>query len=165
MAVLDIVIYPDERLHATAEAVAEVEASTRRLVDDMAQTMYAASGMGLAANQVGVLKRVVVIDTGYLRGDTELLVLVNPEIVARAGTVISEEGCLSLPGVRGDVERHARVNVRGLDRDGHPFALEAQGLLSMALQHEIDHLNGVLIIDRTGPAQNVDNPQVTTTRQ
>jgi peptide deformylase len=147
VAILEIVIYPDERLRAKAKPVAEVDEKIRRLVDDMAETMYAAPGVGLAANQVGVLKRVAVIDTDYSEGEPNLIVVVNPEIVEKRGEITWEEGCLSFPDIREDVLRAERVRVRALNREGKPFELEAQGFLAIALQHEIDHLDGVLLVD------------------
>lgn len=116
----------------------------RRLIEDMKETMYAAPGVGLAANQVGVLERIIVADPG----DERCLVLVNPEIVASEGTDVDVEGCLSIPGVTGYVERALRIRVRGLDERGKPLELDAEGFLARIVQHEIDHLDGVLFIDR-----------------
>jgi peptide deformylase len=110
--------------------------------------MYAAPGVGLAANQVGVLKRIAVVDVSHPDGEPDLLVLVNPEIVARDGQIDWEEGCLSFPGIQVDVNRSARVRVKALNRDGEPFELEAEDLLAVALQHEIDHLDGVTLHDK-----------------
>jgi peptide deformylase len=148
MAIMEIVKYPDKRLHTPAERVQEVDRDIRRLIDDMAETMYFASGVGLAANQVGVFKRVAVIDVSYPQGESNLIVLVNPDIIEKTGATYSEEGCLSFPGVRVDIERASHIKIRALNRDGDVFELNTDGLLSTALQHEIDHLNGVLIIDR-----------------
>jgi len=145
--ILDIIKYPDERLRAHAEPVSVVDEEIRKLVDDMAETMYAAPGIGLAANQVGVLKRIVVIDVDYPDSSPDLLVLINPEIVERQGKICWEEGCLSFPDVREDVERAERIKFRALDRDGRVFEKEAEGLLAVAVQHELDHLDGVLLID------------------
>lgn len=147
MATLEIVTYPDEVLKTKALPVAEVDDEIRKLVDDMAETMYAAPGVGLAANQVGVLKRVVVIDVEYTDGAPHLITLINPEIVERVGMCTSEEGCLSLPGVTEEVERAEKVTVRALDRDGNPFEMTAEGFLAAAVQHETDHLEGVVLID------------------
>ena len=147
MSALEIVTYPDKRLRAKAETVVEVDEEICQLVDDMAETMYAASGIGLASNQVGVLKRVAVVDIGYLQGRSNLIVLINPEILEQNGEISTEEGCLSFPGISEEIGRAARVKVRALDRDGHPFELETKDLLSVTLQHEIDHLDGILIID------------------
>jgi peptide deformylase len=145
MAALDILRYPDPRLYQKAEAVAEVDESIRALVRDMADTMYAAPGMGLAATQVSVHKRVVVIDTSETRD--HLLVLINPEIVSREGVQYCEEGCLSVPGIYEAVERAARVTVRALGVDGKPFTLTAEKLLAVCIQHELDHLEGKVFVD------------------
>jgi peptide deformylase len=145
MASLTILRYPDPRLYKKAAAVTEVNAEIRELVHDMAQTMYAAPGIGLAATQVDVHKRIVVIDTS----DTHdrLLVLINPEIIAREGVQFCEEGCLSLPGIYEAVERSEQITVRALDRDGKPFTLEADKLLAVCIQHEMDHLEGKVFVD------------------
>lgn len=145
MALLDILHYPDARLHTVAKPVKEVDARIRKLVDDMAQTMYAAPGIGLAATQVNVHERVVVIDISETHD--ALRVFINPEIVASSGTEESEEGCLSVPGVFDKVRRAERVTVRALDRDGKPFELEADGLLAVCIQHELDHLKGKVFVD------------------
>jgi peptide deformylase len=145
MAVLSILRYPDPRLHRIAEPVREVDARIRQLVHDMAETMYAAPGIGLAATQVDVHLRVIVIDVSEARD--ELRVFINPEIVqASAESKVYEEGCLSVPGVYDEVERPDRVTVRALDVDGAPFTLEAEGLLAVCVQHEIDHLNGRVFV-------------------
>jgi peptide deformylase len=148
MAVLDILVYPAEPLKKKALPVTEVDDEVRQLIDDMAETMYAAPGVGLAANQVGRLLRVAVIDVSHPDGEPNLLVLVNPEIVARDGQLSWEEGCLSFPGIHVDVDRSAWVRVRALDRDGQPFEIEAEDLLAVALQHETDHLDGVTLHDK-----------------
>ena len=145
MAKLDILHYPDARLHTIAKPVAAVDARIRKLVDDMAETMYAAPGIGLAATQVNVHERVVVIDISETHDD--LLVLINPEIIAQSGTEESEEGCLSVPGIYDRVKRAERVTVRALDRAGKPFELEADGLLAVCVQHEMDHLMGKVFVD------------------
>lgn len=145
MALLDILHYPDARLHTVAKPVKEVDARIRKLVDDMAETMYAAPGIGLAATQVNVHERVVVIDISETHD--ALRVFINPEIVASSGTEESEEGCLSVPGVFDKVRRAERVTVRALDRDGKPFELEADGLLAVCIQHELDHLKGKVFVD------------------
>jgi peptide deformylase len=145
MTVLDILRYPDARLHKVAQPVAEVDGDIRRLVDDMAETMYAAPGIGLAATQVDVHLRVVVIDVSEARDD--LKVFINPEILAASEeSKVYEEGCLSVPGVYDEVERPDRVTVRALDRDGNPYTVEADGVLAVCLQHEIDHLNGKVFV-------------------
>lgn len=148
MALLPIVKYPDPRLKQRALPVEVVDDEVRRLVDDMAETMYAAPGVGLAANQVGVLRRVFVIDISSEDEPSELRVFINPELVETTGTQVWEEGCLSFPGVTEEIRRAERVLVRALDRDGKPFELEAHGLLAVAIQHETDHLNGVVMLDK-----------------
>jgi peptide deformylase len=145
MAALDILRYPDPRLYKKAEPVADVDDSLRALVHDMAQTMYAAPGMGLAATQVNVHKRVVVIDASETRD--RLLVLINPEIISREGAQFCEEGCLSVPGIYEAVERSERVTVRALGIDGQPFTLTAEGMLAVCIQHELDHLEGKVFVD------------------
>ncbi|WP_310448201.1 peptide deformylase [Thiobacillus sp.] len=145
MAKLEILHYPDARLHTIAKPVAAVDARIRKLVDDMAETMYAAPGIGLAATQVNVHERVVVIDISETHDD--LLVLINPEIIAQSGTEESEEGCLSVPGIYDRVKRAERVTVRALDRAGKPFELEADGLLAVCIQHEMDHLVGKVFVE------------------
>jgi len=151
----EIRIYPDPVLKERAEEVEDFGPSLWELVDDMFDTMYKRGGVGLAANQVGVLKRVVVIDldSGKEGQGKNQLVLVNPEIVSAQGEVVAEEGCLSLPGLYKKVKRAERVVVRAKDREGKEFTLEAEGLLSRAIQHEVDHLNGILFIDRLSPLQ------------
>jgi peptide deformylase len=145
MARLDILHYPDVRLHTVAKAVEAVDERIRKLVDDMAETMYAAPGIGLAATQVNVHERVVVIDLSETHD--QLRVFINPEIVAQSGREESEEGCLSVPGVFDKVTRAERVTVRALNRDGKPFELEADGLLAVCIQHEMDHLMGKVFVD------------------
>jgi peptide deformylase len=145
MKVLDILRYPDPRLYTRAEPVAEVDESIRALVRDMAATMYAAPGVGLAATQVDVHKRVIVIDASETRD--QLLVLINPEIVSSEGFQYREEGCLSVPGIYEAVERAERVTVRALDVDGKAFTLTADELLALCIQHEMDHLDGKVFVD------------------
>lgn len=145
MARLDILHYPDARLHTVAKPVQAVDARIRQLVDDMAETMYAAPGIGLAATQVNVHERVIVIDITETRDD--LRVFINPEIVSQSGRVEGEEGCLSVPGVFDRVTRSEHVTVRALDRDGKPFELQADGLLAICIQHEMDHLLGKVFVD------------------
>ncbi len=145
MARLDILHYPDARLHTIAKPVALVDARIRKLVDDMAETMYAAPGIGLAATQVNVHERVIVIDIS--ESHDQLRVFINPEIIAQSGREESEEGCLSVPGVFDKVERAEQVTVRALDRDGKPFELKADGLLAVCIQHEMDHLMGKVFVD------------------
>lgn len=145
MAILGILHYPDERLHTIAQPVAEVNAEIRRLVDDMAETMYAAPGIGLAATQVNVHRQVIVIDTSEEKN--RLLVLINPRIVASSGVKDYEEGCLSVPGIYEKVRRPDRITVEAQDRDGKPFSLDADGLLAVCIQHEMDHLNGKVFVE------------------
>jgi peptide deformylase len=146
MALLPILRYPDPRLHTVAKPVRQVDERIRRLVDDMLETMYAADGVGLAATQVDVHERVIVIDTSEAR-DTPR-VLINPEILERSEErVLGDEGCLSVPQVYDKVERHARVRVRALGRDGEPFEFDADGLLAVCVQHEMDHLMGKVFVE------------------
>ena len=145
MARLDILYYPDARLHTVAKPVEAVDARIRTLVDDMAETMYAANGIGLAATQVNVHERVIVIDLSDTR--RELRVFINPELIAKSGQVEGEEGCLSVPGIYDRVTRAERVTVRALDRDGKTFELEADGLLAICIQHEMDHLLGKVFVE------------------
>ena len=142
---LEILRFPDPRLNTVAKPVSQVDESIRRLVDDMAQTMYDAPGVGLAATQVNVHKQVIVIDVSESRDD--LLVLINPEITARSGTQSYEEGCLSVPGVFDVVERAEAITVRALDRNGKRFSFEASGFLAVCVQHEMDHLKGKVFVE------------------
>ena len=144
MPVLTILRYPDPRLYRKAEPVAAVDDGIRALVRDMAETMYAAPGIGLAATQVDVHKRVITIDTSETRD--QLLVLVNPEIVSHDGEQVYEEGCLSVPGVYEPVERAASIRVRAQDAEGQPFELDAGELLAVCIQHEMDHLEGKVFV-------------------
>ena len=145
MALLPILRFPDPRLHTRAVPVAEVNDGIRKLVADMAETMYEAPGIGLAATQVDVHKRVVVIDVS--EDKSGLMVFINPEIVERDGEQVCEEGCLSVPGIYEKVTRAEHVRVRALDADGKPFELEADGLLAVCIQHEIDHLDGKVFVE------------------
>ena len=150
MARLPILRYPDPRLYTVARPVAEVDERIRRLVDDMLETMYEAEGVGLAATQVDVHERVIVIDTADARGSP--IVLVNPELIVRSDEMIlGDEGCLSVPEVYDKVPRHARVRVRALDRSGESREFDAEGLLSVAVQHEMDHLLGKVFVDYLSP--------------
>ncbi len=149
MALLDILTVPDSRLRKVARPVTEVDDATRALVDDMFDTMYNAPGIGLAATQVNVHKRVVVMDLSEDKSDA--IVLINPELVAREGEKVMQEGCLSIPGIFEDITRAASVTVKALDRDGKPFEREADGLLAACIQHEIDHLDGKLFLDYLSP--------------
>lgn len=145
MALLDILHYPDSRLRNVAKPVAEVNDEVRKLIDDMLETMYAAPGIGLAAIQVNVPKRVVVIDVSDEGNDP--IALVNPEILEKDGVETMQEGCLSVPGFYENVQRAERIRVRYLDRDGNAVEREADGLLAVCIQHEIDHLDGKLFVD------------------
>jgi peptide deformylase len=145
MALLSILRYPDERLHTLAVPVESVNGEIRRLVEDMAQTMYAAPGVGLAATQVDVHKQVIVIDISETRD--QLLVLINPTILETRGVSDFEEGCLSVPGIFEKIERAEWIKLRALDRVGQSFELEANGLLSVCIQHEMDHLQGKVFVE------------------
>ncbi len=146
MARLPILRYPDPRLHTVARPVAVVDDRIRRLVDDMLETMYGSDGVGLAATQVDVHERVIVMDTSEQHDHP--LVLINPEIVKRSDEMaVHEEGCLSVPQIYDKVERHARVTVRALDRDGTSFDYDAEGLAAVCVQHEMDHLMGKVFVE------------------
>jgi peptide deformylase len=154
MALREIRTYPDPVLRKKTSRVERIDSALDRLIRDMVETMHAAPGVGLAANQVGVPLQLAVIDLSS-REDKEqrhpLLVIINPEILVMEGSVIEEEGCLSIPDYAEKVNRAARVKVRAQDRTGKQFELEAEGLMAKALQHEIDHLNGLLFVDRLSP--------------
>ena len=143
-----ILKYGDEGLHLPARPVTEITADTQALIDDMIETMYAAPGVGLAAPQVGVSQRILVIDLSVGRASGDLVVMMNPVLIERDGTQLEEEGCLSLPGFNATVMRPARVVCRGLNRDGKEQKVEGTALLARALQHECDHLDGTLFVDR-----------------
>lgn len=145
MAILSILHFPDPRLTTRAQPVEQVDDGVRRLVADMFETMYSAPGIGLAATQVDVHRRVIVIDVSEEKNEPR--VFINPEILSRDGVEEMEEGCLSVPGIYEKVRRAEHVKVRALDRDGQPFELEADGLLAVCIQHEIDHLEGKLFVD------------------
>lgn len=144
----EILLYPDPFLARKAVPVGAVDDRIRVLIRDMFETMYAAEGVGLAATQVGVGKRVVVLDVSPVDETIPPMAVVNPEIVSRKGSVMGVEGCLSVPGVQGEVCRAETVEVRGMDEQGNPLRIRAAGILSRALQHEIDHLDGILFIER-----------------
>jgi len=146
--VLPIVKYPDPVLQRPAQPVTEFNEDLRKLAEDMFESMYAAEGIGLAAPQVGVSKRITVIDLSFKKVPEDRLILVNPEIILREGKQLEEEGCLSLPEIRAKVSRAARVVVRAQDVDGNWFEKDASTLLSRCIQHEIDHLDGILFIFR-----------------
>ncbi len=145
MALLPILRYPDSRLHTVAAPVARVDDEIRKLVADMAETMYEAPGIGLAATQVDVHKRIVVIDVS--EDKSGLMALINPEILERSGEQVCEEGCLSVPGIYEKVSRAERVKVRALNENGESFEFEADGLLVVCVQHEIDHLDGKVFVE------------------
>ncbi|RTL58207.1 MAG: peptide deformylase [Rhodocyclaceae bacterium] len=144
MALLPILRYPDPRLHTIATPVAEVDDAIRQLAADMAETMYEAPGIGLAATQVNVHQRLIVIDVSEERNS--LLTLINPELLSSAGACEGEEGCLSVPGIYETVKRAERVKIRALGLDGKPFEMEADGLLAVCIQHEMDHLMGKVFV-------------------
>lgn len=145
MALLDILHYPDPRLRTKAKPVAEVDDRIRELIDNMLETMYAAPGIGLAAIQVNVPERVLVVDVSD--DNSEPLALINPEILEKDGVETMQEGCLSVPGFYEEVQRADHIKFRALGRDGKPFEMEANGLLAVCIQHEIDHLDGKLFVD------------------
>lgn len=145
MSLLTILEYPDPRLRTKAVPVESVDDDLRRLVDDMLETMYAAPGIGLAATQVDVHKRVLVLDISDTKD--EPYCFINPEILERNGVMVGEEGCLSVPGITDSVERAEQIRVRALDRNGQSFEIDAEGLLAICIQHEIDHLEGKLFVD------------------
>lgn len=145
MALLNIIHYPDQRLHTVAQPVQQVDDTIRKLVTDMAQTMYAAPGIGLAATQVDVHQQVIVIDISETRDD--LRVFINPKLLKAEGSAVHEEGCLSVPGIYDKVTRAERITVEALDADGASFTLDADGLLAVCIQHEMDHLKGKVFVE------------------
>lgn len=145
MALLPILHYPDPRLHKVAAKVSQVDHEIRKLINNMAETMYAAPGIGLAATQVDVHKRIIVIDISETRD--QLRVFINPELLETSGEADHEEGCLSVPGVFEKVRRAASIKIRALDRDGKPYTLEAQDLLAVCIQHEMEHLEGKVFVE------------------
>jgi peptide deformylase len=146
-----ILHYPDPRLREKGRHVDIVTDEIKQLVDDMAETMYAAPGVGLAATQIGEAVQIFVVDTAEEGAPSDFRVFINPEILEREGDITWNEGCLSFPGVNEEIERAAKVRVRAQGRDGKTFELETEGLLAVAIQHEYDHLQGVLMIDHMGP--------------
>ncbi len=148
MAVLEVLKYPNPALKGKAMPVKEIDSELRGLINDMAETMYALSAVGLAAPQVGKLLKVAVIDVTPKAEGKNLIVLINPRIVAKEGETVLEEGCLSIPDYREEIKRWGRVKVEAMDQEGNIREIEGEGLLSIALQHETDHLDGMLIIDR-----------------
>jgi peptide deformylase len=151
MSVLEIRKFPEPVLRKKAVPVEEINGAIKTLIDDMVDTMYAASGIGLAAPQIGESLRLIVSDVSVNEERRPLIVLINPEIVYSEGKVSSEEGCLSIPGYVSTIERASIVHVKGFDREGKEVEIEATGLLARALQHEIDHLDGILFVDRLSP--------------
>ena len=145
MALLNIIHYPDQRLHTIAKPVQQVDDTIRKLVADMAQTMYAAPGIGLAATQVDVHQQVIVIDISETRND--LRVFINPQLLKTDGNAVHEEGCLSVPGIYDKVTRAERITVQALNTSGETFTLDADGLLAVCIQHEIDHLKGKVFVE------------------
>lgn len=152
MSVLEIKKYPDKILKQKTAEISDLDGMTQQLIDDMLETMHCAHGLGLAANQIGVSKRVCIIDLS-LKEDNHvpLIILINPVIIEKEGVVDAEEGCLSLPGYMTSIKRAEKVFVKGFNREGKPVEFEGTGLLGRALQHEIDHLEGLLMIDRMSP--------------
>ncbi len=148
MAILEIVKYPHPVLKKPCEPVGEIDEEVRKLIDDMRETMYGARGVGLAACQVGVSRRVIVLDVSPMDPQHAFLALINPEIISEEGEVDHEEGCLSVPDYLEKVKRKEKVCVRGLSPEGMEVEIKGDGILAMALQHEIDHTNGILILDR-----------------
>ena len=151
MALLEIRKYPEKILKKKTTPIENIDSDTQQLIKNMFDTMYAARGIGLAANQVGILKRLCVIDTSQEKENNSIIVLINPLIIEKEGSIESPEGCLSIPGCSTGIKRAERVYVSGLDRNGKPINIEGTGLLARALQHEIDHLDGLLIFDRMSP--------------
>ncbi len=149
MAFLDILTYPDRFLKNTAKPIERIDGSLQKIIDDMIETMYKAPGIGLASIQIGCDKSIIIYDIGHTEKQKSIQVLLNPVIIETEGeTVSNNEGCLSVPDLRSDVKRAASVIVEALDRDGNPLKIEAHDHLAVVLQHEIDHLNGILFIDR-----------------
>jgi peptide deformylase len=151
MALLTIRKFPEKTLRQKATPVENIDTLTHQLIEDMLETMYAAQGVGLAANQVGVLKKLCVIDISQKEEKASPIVLINPVIIEKEGIVESEEGCLSIPGCSTTIKRAEKIYARGLNREGKTIEIEGTGLLARALQHEVDHLDGILIFDRMSP--------------
>ncbi len=149
MAILEVLRFPDERLRTVAKPVEKVDAEIKQLIADMFETMRDERGIGLAATQINVHKRVIVMDVS--EEQNEPLVFINPELIEKQGCTISEEGCLSVPNNYAKVERAEKVTVKALDKDGNPFELDAEGLLAICIQHEMDHLMGKLFVDYLSP--------------
>jgi len=153
MAIRRIVTYGNPVLRQRTQELSDLNGSLQQLIDDMAETMYAAPGVGLAANQVGSPHRLFVANPSDDRDPSKLLVVINPELVESDGEMVGEEGCLSVPDFREEVRRARRVFLRGLDREGRPIGIEANDLLARIFQHEMDHLNGLFFVDRLSPAK------------
>ena len=151
MAVLEIRKYPEKILKQKTIPLQTIDGNTQRLIDDMIETMHAARGVGLAANQVGISQKLCVLDLSLTENKAPLIVLINPFIVERDGIVEAEEGCLSIPGYLTSLKRAEKVFIKGVNREGKDVAMEAEGLLARAIQHELDHLEGLLFIDRMSP--------------
>ncbi len=144
---MDIVTYPDPVLKRKAELVENIDGDVQRLIDNLSTLMYQSSGIGLAANQVGIEKRIIIFDIDYKEKGKDLTVLINPEILFAEDKIEFEEGCLSVPDFQGKITRKKYIQVKGLDRDGKPVNIETENLTAICIQHEIDHLNGTLILD------------------
>jgi peptide deformylase len=151
VSLLPIVKYPEAVLNTRAEEITSIDEAIRKLVSDMVETMHAAPGVGLAANQVGVLRRVALVDLSVGKDPAALLVLINPKVMSTEGSQVDEEGCLSIPGVTEMVPRPLRVEVEALDLQGASYRVRGEGLLARALLHEIDHLDGILFLERLSP--------------
>ena len=148
MPVLEIIRYGNSRLGKRAEEIKTIDKEIEELAHNMIQTMHAAPGIGLAAPQVNVSKRLITVDLSVGENSEDLIILINPELISQEGETILEEGCLSVPDYNADVQRAARIHVTGFDRDGNPIDMDAEGFQAIVLQHEIDHLNGKLFIER-----------------
>jgi len=151
MALLEIKKYPEKILKQKTTPIENIDSDIQHLIENMLETMHAARGLGLAANQVGISKRLCVVDTSQEAEKKSVIILINPVIIEKEGLIESSEGCLSIPGCSTGIKRAERVYVTGLNRDGKPINIEGTGLLARALQHEIDHLDGLLIFDRMSP--------------
>ncbi len=153
MSILKIKTYPDKILKKNAALINNIDDKLQILIDTMFETMHHASGIGLAAPQIGISKRLITIDISLVEKDHPPIIIINPEIVYSEEEILSEEGCLSVPEFNSTIKRYNRVFVKGIDKEGNPLEIEATGILSRAIQHEIDHLNGTLIIDRLNPSE------------
>lgn len=148
MAVLEILKYPHPLLKRPSEKVDRINEETRKLIQDMIETMYHSNGIGLAACQIGIPRRIIVLDVSPIDPQRNLFAMINPEVISEEGEIDHEEGCLSVPDCFEKVKRRERIRVKGISRDGEEIEVSGEGILAFALQHEIDHLNGVLILDR-----------------